>query len=219
MSAGVMRSELSRHARLPAALLLLFGVVCLVTGISPSAGHVSWLLEVAPGLLGVFVLVVTYRRFPMSHLVYGLVLAHFVILAYGGFYTYERAPLGNWAKAAFHLARNDYDRVGHFALGAFPALTIREVLLRKTPLERGGWLTFLVLAVVLAIAAFWELIEWWVTLLTASDVGQAFLGTQGDVWDAQWDMLWALIGAAVSLPLLSGAHDRSMRRVPAREAH
>jgi putative membrane protein len=87
-------------------------------------------------------------------------------------------------------------------------------LLRKTPLVRGGWLSFLIVSVVLAVAAFWELIEWWVTLLTAGDVGQAFLGTQGDVWDAQWDMLWALIGAAVSLPLLSGVHDRSMARVP-----
>jgi putative membrane protein len=206
--------ELSRYARLPLRLLVVLGLVCLGTGIAPAAGRVSWLLEVAPGLLGVLVLVATYHRFPMSHLVYALVLVHFCILAYGGFYTYERTPLGNWARDVFHLARNHYDRVGHFALGAFPALTIREVLLRKTPLERGGWLTFLILAVVLAIAAFWELIEWWVTLLTASDVGQAFLGTQGDVWDAQWDMLWALIGAGVSLPILSRAHDRAMQKVP-----
>jgi putative membrane protein len=207
-------NDLRRHARFPAWMLGLLSLVCLLTGFAPRAGHFSWLLEVLPGLIGVLVLVVTYSRFPMSHLVYALVLAHFVILAYGGYYTYERTPLGNWAKAAFHLERNHYDRVGHFALGAFPALTIREVLLRKTPLARGGWLSFLIVAVVLAVAAFWELIEWWVTLLTAGDVGQAFLGTQGDVWDAQWDMLWALIGAAVSLPLLSGVHDRSMARVP-----
>jgi putative membrane protein len=100
------------------------------------------------------------------------------------------------------------------ALGLFPAFTIREILLRRTPLVRGGWLTFLILSVVLAIAAFWELLEWWVTLLVASDVGAAFLGSQGDVWDAQWDMLLALLGAAVVLPLLGGAHDRSMARVP-----
>ena len=210
------KNDLMRHARFPACLLGLLAVVCAVTGFAPRAGHLSWLLEVLPGFIGVLVLVVTYARFPMSHLIYALVLVHFVILAYGGYYTYERTPLGNWAKEAFHLARNHYDRVGHFALGAFPALTIREVLLRKTPLVRGGWLSFLVLAVVLAVAAFWELIEWWVTLLTAGDVGQAFLGTQGDIWDAQWDMLWALIGAAVSLPLMSGVHDRSIARVPRR---
>ena len=99
-------------------------------------------------------------------------------------------------------------------LGFFPALTIREVLLRQTPLRRGGWLTFLILSVVLAIAAFWELLEWWVTLLVASDVGQAFLGSQGDIWDAQWDMVLALIGAMVALPLLGRLHDRSMARVP-----
>jgi putative membrane protein len=105
--------------------------------------------------------------------------------------------------------------VGHLALGVFPCLTIREVLLRRTPLQRGGWLVFLVLSVVLAIAAFWELLEWWVALLAAPDVGQAFLGSQGDVWDAQWDMLLALVGAAVTLTFAGRMHDRSMRAVPA----
>ncbi len=181
------------------------------------AGAASWWLEVSPGLVYVAVLVATYRRLPLSHFVYALVLAHVLVLVYGGMYTYERTPLGNWAKEAFHLSRNHYDRVGHFALGAFPAFTIREVLLRRTPLARGGWLTFIVLAIVLAVAAFWELIEWWVVLLTASDVGQAFLGTQGDPWDTQWDMLWALIGASVSLAALAPVHDRSMARVPGPE--
>ena len=151
----------------------------------------------------------------MSHLVYGCVFVHLLILIYGGYYTYAATPLGNWAKEAFGLSRNHYDRVGHLALGVFPSFAIREVLLRNTPLRRGGWLYFLILCVVLAIAAFWELLEWWVTLIVAGDVGTAFLGSQGDVWDAQWDMFLALLGAAVVLPLFGRQHDRSMNLVPA----
>jgi putative membrane protein len=135
------------------------------------------------------------------------------ILIYGGYYTYAETPLGNWAKEVFGFSRNHYDRVGHVALGVFPAFIIREVLLRNTPLRRGGWLYFIVISVVLAVAAFWELLEWWVTLLVASDVGSAFLGSQGDIWDAQWDMFLALIGAMVALPILSRLHDRSIAKL------
>ena len=208
--AGALRA----HTKVPRALLLALALICAGTLWHPAAGRQSWLLEVGPGLVGVAVLIGVYRRFPMSHLVYWGVFLHTLILIYGGYYTYALTPLGDWAKDAFHLSRNHYDRIGHLALGFFPALTIREVLLRRTPLRRGGWLTFLILAVVLAIGAFWELIEWWTTLVVASDVGQAFLGSQGDPWDAQWDMFLALVGAAVSLPLLGKAHDRSMARVP-----
>jgi putative membrane protein len=160
------------------------------------------------------VLIGVYRRFPMSQLVYVCVFVHLLVLVYGGYYTYALTPLGNWARDTFHLSRNHYDRVGHVALGVFPCFTIREVLLRQTPLVRGGWLYFLVLSVVLAIAGFWELLEWWVTLIAAADVGQAFLGSQGDIWDAQWDMFLALVGAAVVLPLFGRFHDASMQRVP-----
>jgi putative membrane protein len=201
------------HARLPLALLLALSVVSMVTLWAPPAGRVSWLLEVGPGLAVVAVLGALYRTLPLSHFVYAGVFLHVLILIYGGYYTYALTPLGNWAKEAFGLARNDYDRVGHLALGVFPAFVTREILLRKTPLERGPWLFFLVNAVVLAIAAFWELIEWWVAVLVAPDVGQAFLGSQGDIWDAQWDMLLALLGSMVALPLLAGAHDRSMAKV------
>lgn len=204
----------AEHAKLPLILLAVLTIISIATVWSPAAGRTSWMLEVGPGLAGVAVLIGVYRRFPMSHIVYWGVFLHMLILIYGGYYTYALTPLGSWAKEAFHLSRNHYDRVGHIALGLFPALTIREVLLRRTPLRRGGWLTFLILSVVLAIAAFWELLEWWVTLLVASDVGQAFLGSQGDIWDAQWDMVLALIGAMVALPLLGGLHDRSMARVP-----
>jgi len=204
----------SEHARLPLALLGLLAVISIATLLNPPAGRTSWFLEVGPGLALVAALIALYRRLPVSHFVHICVFLHILILIYGGYYTYALTPLGNWAKQAFHLSRNHYDRVGHLALGVFPAFLIREVLLRRTPLVRGGWLYFLVLCVVLAIAAFWELLEWWITLLVASDTGQAFLGSQGDVWDAQWDMLLALVGAAIALPLLGRVHDRSMERVP-----
>jgi len=210
----VVDSGLRHHARLPLALLAVFGLIAVATLWAPPAGRTSWWLEVGPGILGIGALIALYRRMPLSHWVYVGVFLHVNILVYGGFYTYAATPLGNWAKEAFHLARNHYDRVGHVALGVFPSFITREVLLRRTPLVRGGWLYFLVLSVVLAVAAFWELVEWWVTLLVAGDTGQAFLGSQGDVWDAQWDMVLALVGAAVALPLGARAHDRSMARVP-----
>ena len=209
-----MNAALVGHARMPLALLGLLALVCILTLWAPPAGRTSWLLEVGPGLLGIAVLSALYPRMPLSHWVYAGVFVHVLILIYGGYYTYALTPLGNWFKEAFHLTRNHYDRVGHVALGVFPSFVIREVLLRKTPLVRGGWLYFLVLSVVLAIAAFWELLEWWVTLIAASDVGQAFLGSQGDIWDAQWDMLLALVGAALALPIFAARHDRSMARVP-----
>jgi putative membrane protein len=209
-----MGPELRHHARLPLVLIALLVLISVVTLWSPPAGRVSWCLEVGPGLVLVAVLTVTYRRMPLSHLVYVCVFLHLQILIYGGYYTYALTPLGNWAKETFHLARNHYDRVGHLALGVFPSLLAREILLRRTPLQRGGWLFFLVCSVVLAFAAFWELLEWWTALLAAPDVGTAFLGSQGDVWDAQWDMLLALVGALLALPLLSSLQDRSMSRVP-----
>lgn len=212
---GEMGSELRRHARLPLALLGALALVCAATLWSPPAGRTSWCLEVGPGLAEVAVLIAIYRRVPLSHFVYVGLFLHIQILIYGGYYTYALTPLGNWAKEAFHLSRNHYDRVGHVALGVFPCFLIREVLLRRTPLQRGGWLFFLVCSVVLAFAAFWELLEWWTALLAAPDVGTAFLGSQGDVWDAQWDMLLALIGALLAMPLFSRFHDASMARVPA----
>ena len=202
------------YFRLPLVLLSVVLVVCIATVANPPAGRISWLLEVGPGLAGIIILIVLYKRFPMSHIVYWFVFFHVLILIYGGYYTYAETPLGNWAKEAFGLSRNHYDRVGHIALGVFPAFIIREVLLRKTPLQRGGWLYFIVISIVLAVAAFWELLEWWVALLVASDIGTAFLGSQGDIWDAQWDMLLALVGAMVALPILSRLHDRSMNQLP-----
>lgn len=204
------------HARRPLILAAILAVILIASVWDPPAGRFSWLLEVGPGLAGIAALAAVYRRLPMSHFVYACVFVHVLILNYGGIYTYAETPLGNWARDTFDLARNHYDRVGHVALGVFPAFIAREVLLRRTPLERGGWLYFLVLCVILAIAAFWELIEWWTTLVVASDVGTAFLGSQGDIWDAQWDMFLALVGAAIVLPVFGRTHDRAMAKVDER---
>ncbi|HTV17457.1 MAG TPA: DUF2238 domain-containing protein [Polyangiaceae bacterium] len=211
---GGADDALRQHARRPLVLAALLGVICLATLWSPPAGRTSWALEVGPGLIEVAVLAATFRRRPLSHLIYATVFVHVLVLIYGGYYTYALTPLGNWAKEAFGWSRNHYDRVGHVALGVFPVFLAREVLLWTSPLRRGKWLFGLSVSLVFSFAAFWELLEWWVTLLVAGDVGQAFLGSQGDVWDAQWDMLLALIGAVVALLLGSGLHDRSMARVP-----
>lgn len=197
-------------ALVPFILLAVLLAVCVVTVWDPPAGRLSWAMEVVPGLIGVAVLVATFRRFPMSPLIYWCVFIHMFVLIYGGIYTYAETPLGNWAKETFDLSRNHYDRLGHVALGFFPAFIVREILLRLTPLERGGWLFFIALSIVFAVGAFWELLEWWATLVVASDVGQAFLGSQGDVWDAQWDMFLVGIGAALMLTFFSKLHDRSL---------
>jgi len=200
-------------ARVPLSLLALVTPVLVLTLIFSRAGRLNWLLELGPALLGFAALAATFRRLRLSNFCYVAVFLHTLVLAYGAFYTYAETPLGNWAKETFHLSRNHYDRVGHFALGFFPVCLIKEVLLRVTPLRRGGWFTFIVLSVVLAIAAFYEFIEWGSTYVFAPDVGQAFLGSQGDVWDAQWDMLLGLIGGAVGFFLLGPLHDRSMARL------
>jgi putative membrane protein len=206
------------EARLPLALLAALTPVLILTLIYCEAGRLNWLLEVGPVLLGIFALAASFGWHPMSRLVYVGVFLHSLILIYGGYYTYAEAPLGNWARDTFELSRNHYDRVGHLALGFFPVFSIREVLLRVTPLQRGGWFTFLNLSVVLAIAAFYELIEWWSTYIVAGDVGHAFLGSQGDVWDAQWDMFLGLVGAILGLLLLERVHHRSMAALEARLA-
>ena len=172
--------------------------------------RLTWVLEVSPILLGVPVLVLTGRRFPLTSLAYVLIFVHALVLMVGGHYTYERVPLGFWIQRAFHLRRNDYDRLGHFAQGFVPAILTREVLLRRSPLVSGKWLFFLVTAVCLAISAAYELFEWGaaVTLGSGAD---AFLATQGDPWDTQWDMLTALVGAVVAQLSLVRVHDRQLR--------
>ncbi len=169
----------------------------------------TWWLEVAPVLIGLPILVATYQRFPLSRLVYGLLLVHAVILLVGGHYTYAEMPVFSWLRDEFGLARNYYDRLGHVAQGFIPAILTREILLRTSPLRPGKWLFFLVTCVCLAISACYEFLEWWVAEASGSDA-VAFLATQGDVWDTQWDMFLALLGAMAAQVLLAKRHDRSM---------
>lgn len=172
----------------------------------------TWFLEVAPILIAIPLLVATARRFPLTPLAYRLIFLHALILMYGAHYTYALTPLGNWAKEVFDFSRNHYDRVGHLAQGFIPAIIAREILLRNLPLRPGGWLFFLVASVCLAISAFYEFIEWW-TAAATGEAAEAFLGTQGDIWDTQWDMFLALIGAIVAQLVLGWVHDRQLRRM------
>jgi len=186
-------------------------VVLLWSGIVPH-DRATWWLEVAPVLVGAPLLLVTAMRFPLTPLLYGLLFAHAVILMVGGHYTYARVPLGFWAQDAFDFARNHYDRVGHLAQGFVPAILAREILLRRTPLRPGGWLFLLALSVCVAFSAFYEMLEWWTALLGGA-AATDFLGTQGDVWDTQWDMFLAGVGATSALLLLSRLHDRQLARL------
>jgi putative membrane protein len=195
-------------ARSPAILLWVVVLALVVSGWAPY-DRTTWWLEVFPVILGAPILVATHRRFPLTTLVYTLLAIHAVILIVGGHYTYARVPLGTWVQHAFGLARNDYDRLGHFAQGFVPAIFAREVLLRTSPLRPGRWLFALVTAVCLAFSAFYELFEWWTALLGGQSA-EAFLGTQGDPWDTQWDMFTALIGALVSQLTLTRWHDRQL---------
>jgi putative membrane protein len=193
--------------------LLLAGVLGVLawSGYAPK-DRFTWFLEVAPVLIALPLLLATRARFPLTPLVYALIAAHAVILMVGGHYTYAEMPLFNWLRDTYDLARNHYDRVGHVTQGFVPAIVAREVLMRLSPLRPGAWLFFLVTCFCLAFSAFYELIEWWVALATGDDA-VAFLATQGDVWDSQWDMFLALLGALASQLLLSGVHDRQLRRL------
>lgn len=172
--------------------------------------RLTWWLEVFPAIIGVVVLAATYRRFPFTALLYWLMLSHMWILLIGGRYTYAEVPLGFWVQDLLHLSRNHFDRLGHFAQGLVPALISRELLLRRGVLRRRGWLVFLVTCICLAISALYELLEM-VVSRTSGDKADAFLGTQGDVWDTQMDMTTALAGALVGQLLLARWHDRQLR--------
>ena len=173
----------------------------------------TWVMEVAPVMVVLVVLWVSHRRFPLTPLLYALIFVHAVVLMLGGHYSYARVPLGDWMREWFHLSRNPYDGIGHFAQGFIPAIAARELLLRHTKLERGGWLFVIVTAVCLAISALYELIEWGVAIALGQGA-EEFLGTQGDPWDTQKDMALAWIGAMVAQLLLARWHDRQLAALP-----
>ncbi len=191
------------------AALWVVAIVGLVwSGVGP-VDRATWMLEVAPVVIVMPLLALTRSRFPLTPLAYALIAVHAAILMLGGHYTYALVPLGDWVRETFDLARNHYDRLGHFAQGFIPAIVARELLLRRTPLQRGGWLFTLVAACCLAISACYEFLEWWTALLVGG-AADAFLATQGDVWDTQWDMFMALCGALSAQLLLARLHDRQL---------
>jgi len=199
-------------SRLGASVLLAAVLAALVlSGIEPR-DRTTWLLEVAPVFLGAPLVLATWRRFPLTPLLASLLALHALVLIVGGHWTYAEVPLGFRVRDALGLERNPYDRLGHFAQGFVPAILAREVLLRTSPLRPGKWLFVLVVSVCLAFSAVYELLEWW-TALAAGEAAEAFLGTQGDVWDTQWDMFLALVGACAAQLGLSRAHDRQLARL------
>lgn len=174
--------------------------------------YFTWFLEVFPAIIALPILLFTHKQFPLTKLVYLLILLHAVILMVGGHYTYAEVPFFNWLRDTFHLDRNYYDRVGHVAQGFMPAMIAREILLRKQVVMQGAWLFFLVTCVSLAISAFYEFLEWWVARTSGSDA-VAFLATQGDIWDTQWDMFLAFVGAISAQILLVKLHDKQLRQL------
>jgi putative membrane protein len=199
-------TEVSR--KFPAILLALVTVLLVVSGIRP-ADRLTWFLEVLPVLLAAPLLVATSRSFPLTPLAYGLIALHALVLMLGGHYTYAQVPLGFWIQDWFGFTRNHYDRIGHLMQGFVPALVARELLLRTSPLAPGKWLFTLVFLSILGVSACYEFTEWWAALI-GGDAAGAFLGTQGDVWDTQWDMFMALWGAVAAQVLLARVHDRQL---------
>lgn len=197
--------------RMLSAIVLVWAVALIASGIAPY-DRLTWFMEVLPVLIAAPVLVATRGRLPLTTLVYVLIALHGLILIYGGAYTYARVPAGFWLQELFGFVRNPYDRIGHLAQGFVPAIVARELLLRVFGITGRKILFFLVTCIALAISAFYELIEWWSALAMGADAHE-FLGTQGDVWDTQWDMFLALCGALAAQVLLGSRHDRQIARL------
>lgn len=191
--------------------LAVFMSVFVWSAIHPK-DTLTWSLEVAPSIIGVTLMAFTYNSFRLTPILYLLILIHMIILMVGGHYTYAEVPLFDTIGNYFGHDRNNFDKLGHFAQGFVPAMIAREILIRKNAVNGKGWLVLFILSVTLGFSAFYELIEWWVALLSGEDA-EAFLGTQGYIWDTQSDMGWALLGAIASLLLLSREHDRQLAKL------
>lgn len=197
--------------RLPLVMLLLTTLAFLFLGWHPKADRFTWFMENVPVILGVPALILTYRRFPLTNLLYVLIALHCLVLMVGGHWTYAEVPAGYWVKNWLHLARNPYDRLGHLFQGFVPVLIFREVLLRKGVLKPGTWSVVVLILMVLGLSATYELLEWQTAVWTGSSA-DAFLGTQGDPWDTQWDMACALVGSSLAMAFLTKAQDRLMKK-------
>jgi putative membrane protein len=191
--------------------LSLFFIGLIVSGIRPH-DYFTWILEVFPAIVGVLVLTLTFKKFRLTDMTYLFILIHCYILFVGGHYTYAEVPLGDWVKELFHQSRNNYDKVGHFAQGFVPAMIVRELFVRLEIVKRGKWLSFLCVCVCLSISALYELFEWLVAV-TSGQSAEAFLGTQGYVWDTQSDMLFALTGAVCMVLFMSGIQDKQIKKL------
>jgi putative membrane protein len=196
---------------LPAVLLVVVAVALVASGIRPY-DRLTWWLEVLPVLVAAPLLVATHRSFPLTPLLYWLIAIHSLVLILGGHYTYARVPLGFWIQDWFDFSRNHYDRIGHLMQGVGPAIVARELLLRTSPLAPGKWLFTIVLFTILGVSATYEFIEWWAAL-ASEEASAAFLGTQGDPWDTQWDMFLAGCGAIAAQFLFERLHDRQIALV------
>jgi len=192
----------------PATWIAVFAGFLLWSGIEPK-DTVTWMLEVAPAFAAAVILLVTRRSFPLTRLAYVLILVHCIILMVGGHYTYAEVPAGEWFRELFDPPRNNYDKLGHLAQGFVPAIVAREVTIRLDVFNSAAWRNFFIVCFCLAVSAFYELIEWWVALLS-DEAADAFLGTQAYVWDTQSDMFLALLGAVLALVLLGRLHDRQL---------
>lgn len=195
----------------PVILLVLTLLVLGWSAINPH-DYPTWWLEVLPVFIALPFLLWTRTSFPLTDLLYRLIFLHAVILIVGGHYTYALVPAGFQVQDLFGFERNHYDRLGHFVQGLEPAILAREILLRKNVVRRGGWLVLFVISICLAFSAFYELIEWFVATVSA-EAAESFLGTQGDVWDTQWDMFMCLCGAMVALAVFSKVHDGQLERL------
>jgi putative membrane protein len=204
-----------KSARISHLALLFIVVIVFCWSAWRPHDRFTWWLEIAPGLAGIIVLLATYRRFQFTTLCYALIALHICVLCVGGHYTYARVPAFDWLRAIFGWQRNHYDRLGHFMQGFVPAIIAREVFIRVNIVNRKKWIPFLVVSTCLAISAFYELVEWRMAIISGNAAND-FIGGQGDVWDTQWDMLFALVGAVGAVLLLSYFHDHALRKIAER---
>jgi putative membrane protein len=197
------------------SLLIVFGIVFTWSAIHPKE-YFTWMLEVFPAVAGVIILIATYKKFRFTNLIYTQILVHSCILLVGGHYTYAEVPLFDWIRDFFHQSRNNYDKLGHFAQGFVPALITREIFIRKRVISKKGWRNFIIVSICMAISVAYEFLEWFVSIVTGAS-GDAFLGTQGYIWDTQSDMLHATIGAVAGLLIFSRYQDKQINKLTGKQ--